>query len=67
MKKKNSNYTRKNKKMNKKEKEKIINGLITRLYKNKDIKDSEDSTFCNKYIIKGLTTSNYLKGYKKKI
>ena len=65
--KKNSNYTRKNKKMNKKEKEKIINGLITRLYKNKDIKDNEDSTFCNKYIIKGLTTSNYLKGYKKKI
>ena len=53
--------------MNKKEKEKIINGLITRLYKNKDIKDNGDSTFCNKYIIKGLTTSNYLKGYKKKI
>ena len=63
-----SGYSSKSKKMNKKEKEKIVKGMINRLYKDK-IRDENDdnSLFCKKYLIKGMKTSNYLKGYKKKI
>ena len=52
--------------MNKKEKEKIITGMINRLYKNKNFDEKEDNSFlCQKYIKKGIIASNYLKGYKK--
>ena len=63
-----SGYSSKSKKMNKKEKEKIVKGMINRLYKDK-IRDENDdnSLFCKKYLLKGMKTSNYLKGYKKKI
>ena len=63
-----SGYSSKSKKMNKKEKEKIVKGMINRLYKDK-IRDENDdnSLFCKKYLIKGMKTSNYLKGFKKKI
>ena len=58
----------KNKKINKKEKENIINGMINRLYKNKNNLENEDDSFlCKKYHVKGIGASNYLKGYKKKI
>ena len=64
----NSCYSCKNKNMNKKDKEKIVNVMINRLYKNKKNDDNEDdSFFCKKYIIQEMKTSNYLKGYKKKI
>ena len=58
--------TCKNKKMKKKKKEKIITGMINRLYKNKNFDEKEDNSFlCQKYIKKGIIASNYLKGYKK--
>ena len=53
--------------MLKKDKEKIINTMINRLYRNKNNYDEEDNSLCNKYILREMKTSNYLKGYKKKI
>ena len=63
-----SGHSSKNKKINKIEKEIIVKGMINRLYKNKNMDESGDnSLFCKKYLLKGMKTSNYLKGYKKKI
>ena len=50
-----------------KDKEKIINTMIDRLYRNKNSYDEEDNSLCKKYILRGMKTSTYLKGYKKKI
>ena len=63
----NSSITCKKQKMLKKDKEKIINTMINRLYRNKNNYDEEDNSLCNKYILREMKTSNYLKGYKKKI
>ena len=64
----NSCYTCKNKNINKKNKEKFVHGIIKRLYKNKKNNDNEDNSFqCEKYILREMKTSSYLKGYKKKI
>ena len=56
------------KKLNKKEKENIVKGLINRLYKKKKFDDNEENSFlCKKYELKGLTGSYFLRGYKKKV
>ena len=56
------------KKLNKKEKENIVKGLINRLYKKKKFDDNEENSFlCKKYELKGLTGSYCLRGYKKKV
>ena len=66
-KKDNSYLTNKKPKMLNKDKEKIINTMIDRLYRNKNSYDEEDNSLCKKYILRGMKTSTYLKGYKKKI
>ena len=56
------------KKLDKKEKENIVKGLINRLYKKKKFDENEENSFlCKKYEIKGLKGSYFLKGYKKKV
>ena len=59
------------KKLNKKEKENIVKGLINRLYKKKKFDDNEEkdenSFLCKKYELKGVAGSYFLRGYKKKV
>ncbi len=52
------------KKMSKRQNDKIVNGVINRLYSNSLIKSM--STYCNKYT-KGINQQNNLKPYKKKL
>jgi hypothetical protein len=52
------------KKMSKKQKDKIVIGVINRLYSNSLIKSM--STYCNKYT-KGINQQYNLKPYKKKL
>ena len=64
----NTNNHTKNKKLNKKEKENIVKGMINRLYKKKNFDDNEENSFlCKKYELKGVTGSYFLRGYKKKV